>query len=143
MFPIAFMEQSNDRNYHWEINNDVISWMHLGSPITTYRLVTYIHVLIYLTKKRRSFMVLGKTLSLSLSLSLPSCFSLTQLSEPPPPILGLAMEELIFSLVFQVYKSKATTWSKEKSTVTLALVEPPLINNFIGGKSTEPYLDPL
>ena len=39
--------------------------MHLGSPITTYRLVTYIHVLIYLTKKRRSFMVLGKTLSLS------------------------------------------------------------------------------
>ena len=43
--------------------------MHLGSPITTYRLVTYIHVLIYLTKKRRSFMVLGKTLSLSLSLS--------------------------------------------------------------------------
>ena len=88
-------------------------------------------------------MVLGKTLSLSLSLSLPSCFSLTQLSEPPPPILGLAMEELIFSLVFQVYKSKATTWSKEKSTVILALVEPPLINNFIGGKSTEPYLDPL
>lgn len=76
--------------------------------------------------------ILLRTLSLLIQLSLFDLSFLmlfTNLAIGPSmakPRVGQVMEELSFSLVFQVYRPKVTTWSKEEPTIVLYGIAPHL-----------------